>query len=134
MAPLDAGTTWVDGNDEAWTTLNTGSYWLNLDTWPLAVEVRQIQFTVRGCSSSWTWLLGPVVMVDYGGSGSIPQISNGKLDLDKFSTSPLSLGSFQEPSMANNYWSSRTRVAQFVSTICDHTLVALLSMCQKQQQ
>ena len=31
-------------------------------------------------------------------------------------------------------WSSSARVAQFVSTICDHTHVALLSPCQKQHQ
>ena len=32
MAHLDAGTTWVDGNGDAWTMVNTvhGSYWLNL--------------------------------------------------------------------------------------------------------
>ena len=33
-APLDASTTWVDGNDEPWTLVNMahGSYWLILDT------------------------------------------------------------------------------------------------------
>ena len=32
MAHLDAGTTWVDGNGDAWTMVNTvhGSHWLNL--------------------------------------------------------------------------------------------------------
>ena len=32
MAHHDAGATWVDGNGDAWTMVNTvhGSYWLNL--------------------------------------------------------------------------------------------------------